>query len=94
MPPCELRRKLRGAGHNLRPLVQIGKDGTTPAVIKQLDIVLMDHELVKVKILAECPEDRVFVAALLAKQPNLQIAQVLGRTLLAYRKHPLKPAFE
>lgn len=94
MPSSDLRRKLRGAGHSLRPLVLIGKDGTTPAVLKQLDVVLLDHELVKVKILAECPEDRLAVAAILAKQPKMFVAQVLGRTVLAYRKHPEHPAFE
>jgi RNA-binding protein len=94
MPSSTLRRKLRGAGHSLRALVQIGKDGTTPAVLKQLDVVLLDHELVKVKILAECPEDRHEVAAILAKQPKLQVAQILGRTVLAYRKHPEHPTFE
>lgn len=94
MPSGDLRRKLRAAGHNLRPLIQIGKEGTTAAVIKQLDHVLLDHELVKVKILAECPHDRGQVAALLAAQPDLHIAQVLGRTVLAYRKNPERAAFE
>lgn len=94
MPAGPLRRKLRAAGHNLRPIVHIGKDGTSAAVLKQLDQALLDHELVKIKIAGECPQDRGEVAATLAAEPNLAVAQVLGRTILAYRKHPEKPSFE
>lgn len=94
MPAGPLRRKLRAAGHTLRPIVHIGKEGTSAAVIKQLDQALLDHELVKIKIAGECPEDRGEVAAILAAQPDLSVAQVLGRTILAYRKHPEKSSFE
>lgn len=94
MPTGALRRKLRAAGHSLRPVVQIGKEGTTAAVIKQLGQALLDHELVKVKIGTECPEDRLQVAAALAGQPRWQVAQIVGRTVLVYSKHPEHPKFE
>ena len=70
MPTGPLRRKLRAAGHKLKAVVQIGKDGATPAVIKQLGLSLLDHELVKVKIGSECPQDRLQVASTIAAQPH------------------------
>lgn len=94
MPAGALRRKLRAAGHNLRPVVQIGKEGTTAAVLKQLDRALFDHELVKVKVGTECPEGRLDVAKVLSAQPALSVAQILGRTVLVYRKHPDHSRFE
>ena len=94
MPTGPLRRKLRAAGHKLKPVVQIGKEGTTPAVIKQLGQALRDHELVKVKIGTECPQDRLEVAAALAQQQDWHVAQILGRTVLVYTKHPEHPKFE
>ncbi len=94
MPTGPLRRKLRAAGHKLRAVVQIGKEGPTPAVIKQLGLALLDHELVKVKIGTECPQDRLQVAQLVAAQPQWHVAQILGRTLLVYSKHPENPKYE
>jgi len=94
MPSSPLRRALRAAGHHLSPVVQVGKDGVTEAVLRQLDRALLDHELVKVKVATESPQDRFETAEAIAAGEGVQLAQVLGRTLLAYRKHPRKPRFE
>jgi RNA-binding protein len=94
MPSSPLRRALRAAGHHLSPVVQVGKEGVTDAVLRQLDEALDHHELVKVKVGTESPDDRFEVAAALAERAGARIAQVLGRTVLAYRKHPEKPRFE
>jgi RNA-binding protein len=94
MPASRLRKALRAAGHHLSPVVQVGKEGVTPAVLRQLDEALLAHELVKVKVGGESPEDRFEAAARVAAGPGVLLAQVLGRTLLVYRKHPRKPRFE
>jgi RNA-binding protein len=94
MPSSPLRRSLRGAGHALSAIVQIGKEGTTPAVLKQLAQALRDHELVKVKVGSECPETRFETADQLAAVPDTQLAQVLGRTLLVYKRDPERLRFE
>jgi RNA-binding protein len=94
MPSGPLRRALRAAGHHLAPVVQVGKEGATDAVVRQLAQALLDHELVKVKVGTESPEDRFEAADRLAGAAQAQLAQILGRTLLLYRKHPKKPRFE
>jgi RNA-binding protein len=94
MPSSPLRRALRAAGHHLAPVVQVGKEGVTPAVVQQLDEALRAHELVKVKVGTESPEDRFEVAERLGKEAGALVAQILGRTVLAYRRHPEKPRFE
>ena len=94
MPAGKLRKALRAAGHHLSPVVQVGKEGVTAAVLNQLDEALETHELVKVKVGSESPEDRFEAAARLASAPGARLAQVLGRTVLVYRKHPERPRFE
>jgi RNA-binding protein len=94
MPSSPLRRRLRAAGHHLSPVVQVGKEGVTAAVVQQLSEALAVHELVKVKVGTESPEDRFEAAGRLGRESGAQIAQVLGRTVLAYRRHPEKPRFE
>jgi RNA-binding protein len=94
MPSSKLRSALRGHGHKLAAVVQIGKSGATPAVVKQLAQALYHHELVKVRLGSECPESRFEVAERLADQPGVQVAQILGRTILLYKRHPQEPRFE
>ncbi len=95
MPSSPLRRSLRAAGHHLSPVVQVGKEGVTEAVLAQVDQALFDHELIKVKSGTETPEDRFATAeAIAAGAEGSQLAQILGRTLLLYRRHPDKPRFE
>jgi RNA-binding protein len=94
MPSSKLRKTLRAAGHHLSPVVQVGKEGVTEALLQQLDEQLTVHELVKVKIGTESPEDRFEAADRLGGKVKAQIAQILGRTVLVYRKHPEKPKFE
>lgn len=82
------RRHLRGLGHDLEPVVQIGKLGLTDAVTSAVDTALEEHELIKVRIGTECPDERHDVAERLAPAVKSEVAQVLGRTLLLWRKRP------
>ncbi len=84
-------RHLRSLGHHLQPLVQIGKDGLTDGIVKATERALLDHELVKVRVGTEAPDDRRETAEALAKQSGAQLVQVLGRTFLLYKRHPKKP---
>ena len=94
MPSGDLRRKLRGHGHALTALVQVGKAGVTAGLVGQLTQALFDHELVKVKIGSECPADRFEVAERLAGEPGVNVVQILGRTILLYKRHPQTTRFE
>ena len=52
---------------------------------------LHQHELVKAKILQECPEDRHAVGEALAAGTGAALVQILGRTVLLYKRHPKEP---
>lgn len=84
-------RHLRGLGHHLDPIVQVGKEGVTEAVVRQTRDALRAHELVKIKVLAEAPVDRHEAGEELARATGATLAQTLGRTLLLYLRHPTKP---
>ena len=86
------RRHLRALGHHLDPVLQIGHEGVTDAVAKQADAQLEAHELIKVRVSENAPEDRKSSAATLAERTGAHLAQVLGRTALLYRRRKEKPA--
>jgi RNA-binding protein len=94
MPSTPLRRRLRAHGHALQPIVQIGKNGTTEAVITQVTKALLDHELIKVKLCTECPESRFDVAEHLGAGAGVNVVQILGKAILLYKRHPKQPQFE
>jgi RNA-binding protein len=85
------RRYLRSLGHELEPVVQIGKQGLTESVLAAVDEALGQHELIKVRIGTECPEDRHDLAERLGPALHGEVAQLLGRTILIYRRHPKEP---
>jgi RNA-binding protein len=82
------RRFLRALGHHLNPVVQIGHEGISDALVKQTSEQLEAHELIKVKI---GEGDRHEAAELLAQRTSSEVAQVLGRTALLYRRRKQKP---
>ncbi len=80
------KRYLRGLGHDLKPVILVGKGELGESLIEETTAALESHELIKVKILESCLMDRHDVAVTLAGSCGAQVAQVLGRTVLLYRK--------
>jgi RNA-binding protein len=86
------RRHLRGLGHDLKPIVQIGKGGIDDGLVAAVDQALDDHELVKIKLGDAADLDRHDAAYTVARKTHSEVAQVLGNTVLLYRPHPEEPA--
>ncbi|HEY5975913.1 MAG TPA: ribosome assembly RNA-binding protein YhbY [Geobacteraceae bacterium] len=80
------KRYLRSLGHSLRPLILIGKGDLTEPLIAETGVALAAHELIKVKLLESCQLDRTAAANALATACGAEVAQVLGRTFLLFRR--------
>ena len=78
-------RFLRGQAHGLKALLQIGAKGLTPAFLAELDGVLEQHELVKVKVSAEEREARDAMIAEIAGQSGAATVQRIGHVVVLYR---------
>lgn len=94
MPSGKLRQLLRGYGHALSVIVQVGKAGLTHGLVRQVNEALAIHELIKLKVGSECPVDRFQVAARLGEEPGVDVVQILGRMVLLYKRHPQEPRYE
>ena len=94
MPSSKLRRSLRAHGHALSALVHVGKGGVSAGVIKQVEQTLADHELVKLKVDTDSPDDRLAVAEKLAALAGVNVVQIVGHAVLIYKRHPRQPRFE
>ncbi len=82
---------LRGLGHHLKPLVQIGKDGLTADFVENLDAELERHELIKIKVLENAPEDKKSIAASIEKKTGGAVVQIIGKIVLVYRPSKNEP---
>ncbi len=87
------RRQLRALGHHLEPVVIVGQSGVTEGVVAAVAQALHDHELIKVKI-NEGPESRQEAAQKLAEGTGAELAQLLGRTALLFKKREEDSEFE
>ncbi|WP_434387123.1 ribosome assembly RNA-binding protein YhbY [Melittangium boletus] len=79
------RRELRALGHHLEPVVIVGQSGVSEGIIGAVNQALQDHELIKVK-LNEGPEERHDAAEKLAEGAGAHLVQLLGRTVLLFKK--------
>lgn len=82
------RAELRAEAHHLDPLVHIGTQGITPALVQALDDALRTRELVKVQLGRPIEERPRAVAERLARETGAVVVQVIGRTATLYRENP------
>jgi RNA-binding protein len=82
---------LRALAHKLKPVVQIGHQGVTDGLLAALDTALERHELLKVKVAGEAEVDAAEIAPKLQKASKSQLVQIIGHTLVLYRKRAENP---
>ncbi|MCM3388005.1 ribosome assembly RNA-binding protein YhbY [Ureibacillus chungkukjangi] len=80
------KRFLRAEAHHLTPIFQVGKGGVNDQMISQLRDVLEARELIKVRILDNCEEDKDDVANALAKGTGAELVQLIGLTVVLYKE--------
>jgi len=94
MPAIELttaeRRAHRADAHHLDPVVMIGGDGLTPAVVKETDAALKAHGLIKVRVLGDDRASREAIYAQLCDQLDAAPIQHIGKLLVLWRPIPEK----
>ena len=91
-PTSKQRAHLRSLAHSLKPVLQIGKEGVTPELVASVEDAFRTRELLKVKVLEAAPLEAREAAGELARRiEGAYPVQVIGRTVVLYRRHPEKP---
>ena len=80
------RRDLKALAHELDPLIQIGKQGVTDGVVKNIDAALRNHELIKIKFL-EHKEEKEELTRRVAEQTRSEKVDIIGNTAILYRQN-------
>ncbi len=94
MPQIQLtpaqRKEHRAEAHHLDPVVMIGNDGLTAAVVKEADAALNAHGLIKIRVLGDDRAAREQMYMQLADQLNAAPIQHIGKLLVLWRPQPQK----
>ncbi|NRT55618.1 YhbY family RNA-binding protein [Sphaerotilus uruguayifluvii] len=84
------RKEHRAAAHHLDPVVMIGSEGLTPAVLKETDAALKAHGLIKVRVFSDERATREALLVQLADQLDAAPIQHIGKLLVLWRPLPEK----
>ncbi len=83
---AQQKKQLKSQAHHLKPIVQLGNNGLTEAVLNEIDRALTDHELIKVKIPTSDREARQAITADICQQQTAELVQSIGHTIVIYRE--------
>ena len=84
------KKFLRKLGHDLNPVVYIGKEGLSETVVSAIDEALDHHELIKIKIINTDKISKQEAADRVPELSHSQLVQLIGKTLLVYRRNKNK----
>lgn len=84
------RKQKRSDAHHLQPVVIVGGDGLSPAVVREVDAALTAHGLIKVKLAAAERTERDAMLDRLADELSAAPVQHIGRLLVLWRPMPEK----
>ncbi|MEH6596958.1 MAG: ribosome assembly RNA-binding protein YhbY [Colwellia polaris] len=76
---------LKGLAHSLKPVVMLGNNGLTEAVVAEIDYSLNHHELIKIKIPTDDRETKALIVEAICRETNATKVQVIGKTLIIFR---------
>jgi putative YhbY family RNA-binding protein len=79
------RKDHRAAAHHLNPVVMIGAEGLTPAVLKEAEAALSAHGLIKIRVFNDQRTERDALLDALADQLNAAPIQHIGKLLVLWR---------
>ena len=84
LTPVE-RSALRAEAHALKPIVLIGEAGLTESVMKEIELGLDSHGLIKVRVFGDDREARIEMYERISAELEAAPVQHIGKLLVLYR---------
>lgn len=83
------KKYLRGQAHHLKPVVMIGQKGVSQSVLREIEEVLSEHELIKIKFIDfKEKEQKTMLAGDIERLTSSHLVGMIGHTAIYYREHP------
>ncbi|WP_179403231.1 YhbY family RNA-binding protein [Burkholderia guangdongensis] len=91
LSPAE-RSALRSQAHALKPVVLIGAEGLTDAVLAEIKVHLAAHELIKIRVFGDERDARVAIYDEICDRLSAAPIQHIGKLLVIWRPEETEPA--
>lgn len=85
---ADKRKKLRGIGHALEPVIIVAGNGLHDALMQETERALRDHELIKIRLAIEDRTVRKQTADEICLRLGAESVQQIGKLVLIYRHNP------
>lgn len=85
------RKFLKVRAHHLQPQLTVGNAGVTEALLKELEVQLETHELIKVKLRVGDREMRADMVAKLVETSNAELIGRIGNVAILFRANRRDP---
>ena len=79
------RQHLKGLAHHRKPVVLVGNAGVTAPLLKEIEIALERHELLKIRLPAGDREERTKMVRRICDAAGAEAVQEIGRVAVIYR---------
>jgi RNA-binding protein len=87
------RAELRSQAHALKPVVLIGAEGLTDAVLAEIKVHLGAHQLIKIRVFGDEREERLAIYEQICDKLNAAPIQHIGKLLVIWKPEAAaKPA--
>ena len=83
----QMRQKMRGQAHGIKPVVMIGHAGLTEAVQLEIERALLAHELIKIRISNQESQKLNDMIQKICKDHQAELIQTIGHIVVIYRKN-------
>lgn len=88
------RSTLRGIASKYEMILQVGKGGISEALVQQVKDALRKRELIKMRVLDNCPLDAREAAEELAARTGSEVVQVIGSRFVLFLRNPKEPVVQ
>ncbi len=79
------RKFLESKAHSLNPLVIIGGGGVTEEQIKQINAMLKNHELIKIKF-NEFKDEKFSLTEEIARKTDSTLVRIIGNVAILFKQ--------
>ena len=85
LTPAE-RKLLKARAHALKPVVTVGNEGLSVPVLKEIEISLKAHDLIKIRVTGDDRDARLALLGEICKRSGASPVQHIGKILVVYRE--------
>ena len=85
------KKTLRNLSHDLKPVVIIGQHGLSENVLKEIDLSIEHHELIKIRVNATDRDQRAEYIQQIAQKTRSELIHKVGHAAVFFRRNLEQP---